>query len=418
MESLFIQGGRELNGSVEVSTAKNSLLPILAASILVDDQIVLHKVTRFLDVMNMLEILKSLGVKYDFQDDTLIIDSRDIDQHLIREEYSKKIRSSIFLLGPMLARLKRAKVSYPGGCDIGNRPIDQHIKGLKCLNVKITERHGYIVCDGKNMRAGEIHLDFPSVGATENLMMSAVFLKGTTTIHNCAREPEIVDLQNFLNALGARVTGAGSSTITIIGVDKLKSAEYSPMSDRIIAGTYMIACAMCGGRIQLQNSKKQDNLALIEKLRQSGVSIKESYANIEIIAKKRPKSANIIDTQPYPGFPTDLQNQMLVMQTISRGTSVVIENMFENRFKICNELIRMGANIAVRDRIAIIRGVDKLYGAKVTATDLRCGAGLVLAGLVAEEYTTIEDVYHIDRGYLSIEEDFCKLGAEIKRIRS
>ena len=266
------------------------------------------------------------------------------------------------------------------------------------------------------MKAGEVHLDFPSVGATENLIMASVKLKGVTKIHNAAREPEIEDLQNFINAMGGKVFGAGSSTITIVGVSSLCDVEYTPIADRIVGGTYLIACAMCGGNIKLNGFIKEYNQALLNKMKNCGVVIKAKEDYIEIIAKNRPKSIANIDTQPYPGFPTDLQNQILALQTISRGTSMVVENLYESRFKICNELAKMGADIILKDRMAIIKGVNKLYGASVTATDLRGGAGLVLAGLTAEGYTTVEDIYHIDRGYLSIEEDFCRLGAEIKRI--
>lgn len=415
MENLYIKGGNELSGSLEIVTAKNALLPILAASIISDRLVVIHKVALFSDVLYMTKILEGLGSTVTFEDDTLIIDSSGADKYVVKDEFTKKVRSSIFMLGPLLSRFKRARVAYPGGCNIGNRPIDLHIKGLKSLNVKIEERHGYIICDGRNMKAGEVHLDFPSVGATENIMMASVLLRGTTTIYNAAKEPEIEDLQNFLNSQGCKVSGAGSSTIEITGVDGFCECEYTPINDRIVAGTYLIACAMCGGSIRLVGAKKEHNLALLNKLKQSGVSIKCRNNGIEINSKSRPKSISIIDTQPYPGFPTDLQNQILAMQTISRGTSVVVENLFESRFKICNELSRMGANITIKDRMAIINGVSKLYGASVVATDLRGGAGLVLAGLTADGYTTIEDVYHIDRGYLSIEKDLCQLNAEIKR---
>jgi UDP-N-acetylglucosamine 1-carboxyvinyltransferase len=283
------------------------------------------------------------------------------------------------------------------------------------LNVKIEEKHGYIYCDGTNMKSGEVHLDFPSVGATENLIMASVRLKGVTKIHNAAREPEIEDLQNFINVMGGKVYGAGSSTITIIGVDNFNDCEYTPIKDRIVAGTYLIACAMCGGNIKLMGFNKDHNQALIYKMQNSGVNLKFKRDYLEISAKTRLKSIENIDTQPYPGFPTDLQNPILTMQTISKGTSVIMENLYESRFKIANELIKMGADITLKDRMAIIKGVNRLYGANVVATDLRGGAGLVLAGLVAEGYTTIEDIYHIDRGYLSIEKDFCKLGAEIIR---
>jgi len=415
MDNLYIKGGRELKGSLDIVSAKNALLPILAGSIISNKMIVIHKVAMFSDVVFMTKILESLGSKVIVQGDSLIIDSTNADKVVVKDEFTKKVRSSIFMLGPLLSRFRKARVAYPGGCNIGNRPIDLHIKGLKCLNVKIFEKHGYIFCDGKNMKAGEVHLDFPSVGATENIMMASVMLKGTTVIYNAAREPEIEDLQSFLNSMGCNVKGAGSSTIVIEGVDTLKECEYTPIADRIVSGTYLIACAMCGGSVRLVGAKKEHNLALINKLIQCGVDLKCRKNSIEIQSKGRPKSISMIETQPYPGFPTDLQNQILALQTISRGTSVVVENLFESRFKIVNELSRMGANITIKDRMAIINGVNKLYGASVVATDLRGGAGLVLAGLTADGYTTIEDVYHIDRGYLSIEEDLCKLNAEIKR---
>ena len=367
------------------------------------------------DVIYMTKILESLGSRVVVESDALVIDTSMADKIVVKDEFTKKVRSSIFMLGPLLSRFKKAKVAYPGGCNIGNRPIDLHIKGLKSLNVKIEEKYGYIYCDGRNMKAGEVHLDFASVGATENIMMASVGLKGQTIIYNAAKEPEIEDLQNFLNCMGCKISGAGTSTIVINGVDKFVPCEYTPMTDRIVAGTYMLAGAMCGGDILLTGVKKEHNLALINKLKHTGISVKCKVNSIEVLSKGRPKSISMIDTQPYPGFPTDLQNQILAMQTVSRGTSIIIENLFESRFKICNELSRMGANITIKDRMAIVSGVQKLYGASVVASDLRGGAGLVLAGLVADGYTTIDDIYHIDRGYLSIEEDLCKLNAEIKR---
>lgn len=417
MDTLYINGGRELNGALDIVTAKNALLPILAGSIISGKNVVLHKIALFSDVKYMLKILEELGVKARVDSEDIWIDGSGADGYIVRDEYTKKVRSSIFMLGPLLSRFKRAKVAYPGGCNIGNRPIDLHIKGLESLNVKIEEKHGYIYCDGKNMKSGEVHLDFPSVGATENIMMASVGLKGTTTIYNSAREPEIVDLQNFINAMGGRVYGAGSSTIIIEGVDKFNDVEYTPIKDRVVAGTYLIATAMCGGRVKLIDCKRDHNNALITKLKACGANIKENKSGLEIVCKNRLKSIPNIETQPYPGFPTDLQNQVLALETISKGTSIIVENLYESRFKICNELIKMGADITIKDRTAIIRGVPKLYGANVVATDLRGGAGLVLAGLSAEGYTTIEDIYHIDRGYLNIEEDFCKLNAEIKRIK-
>ncbi len=416
MDTLYINGGRELYGAIDIVSAKNALLPILAGAIISGKRVVIRKVAMFLDVKYMLKILEDLGCDIKIEDDYVYIDSEMASKYTVSEEFTRKVRSSVFMLGPLLSRFKSAKVAYPGGCNIGNRPIDLHIKGLSALNVKIEEKHGYIYCDGRSMKSGEVHLDFPSVGATENIMMAAVSLKGVTTIYNAAREPEIIDLQNFLNSMGCRIRGAGSSTITILGVSNFYDTEYTAIKDRIVAGTYLVAVSMCGGKVKLVDCKKEHNQALITKLKNCGANIKESKSGLEITIKNRLKAIPTLETQPYPGFPTDLQNQVLALQTISRGTSIIVENLYESRFKICNELSKMGADITIKDRTAVIKGVSKLYGASVTATDLRGGAALVLAGLSAEGYTTISDIYHIDRGYLSIEEDFCKLGAEIKRI--
>ena len=416
MDSFYIKGGTPLNGCVSVPSAKNALLPILACSIMCNGTIQINKCSKFSDVENMIKILESLGASVGFQDETLIINSAVADKFCVLDEYTKKVRSSIFMLGPLLARFKFAKVAYPGGCNIGTRPIDLHIKGLEALNVKIIERHGYIYCNGENMKAAEVHLDFPSVGATENIIMASVFLNGTTKIYNAAKEPEIEDLQNFINAMGGCVRGAGTSTIEVEGVKKLNSVCYTPISDRIIAGTYLIACACAGGKVEINNTFCGFNTALIAKLKQSGCNIKIKSDNIIIEVGLRPKSISKIETMPYPGFPTDLQSQMLTLQTLSRGTSVIVENLFETRFKIYTELKKMGANIIVKDRMAFVSGVENLYGASVTAPDLRSGAGLVIAGVCAQGYTTINDVYHIDRGYLNIENDFNALGANIERI--
>ena len=415
METLYINGGSKLHGDIDIATAKNAILPILAGAIMSEGVVELHKVTPFLDVVTMLDILDSLGCRVEKYDDTVVIDSSSIYSSFIKEEYTKLVRSSIFMLGPLLTRLKRARVAYPGGCNIGNRPIDLHLKGLSDLNVKIEERHGFIECDGTNMKSGDVHLDFPSVGATENIMMASVLLKGTTVIYNAAREPEIEDLQNFLNSMGAKVYGAGTTEIVIRGVDRLYSTSYTPISDRIIAGTYMIACAMTGGEICLKNVDFRHNIALINKLKQAGIKVKTKTNNIIVESRGKPRNISV-ETLPYPGFPTDLQNQLLTLTTISKGTSIITENLYESRLKICHELSKMGANVAVKNRMAIVTGVDKLYGASVEACDLRCGASLVLAGLVAEGYTIVHNIEHIDRGYLHIEEDLCRLNAEIRRI--
>ena len=416
METLYIKGGRKLEGSLEITTAKNAILPILAGVIMCEGNVEINNCTRYLDVDNMLKILTDLGCKIEIKDRDVNIYTQDLHKSYIKDEFSKKVRSSIFMLGPMLSRFKSAKVAYPGGCNIGSRPIDLHLKGLRMLNVKIEEKHGYIYCDGKNMKANIVHLDFPSVGATENIMMASVFLKGVTTIYNAACEPEIEDLQNFLNAMGAKIVGAGSSTIIIEGVEKLHGGNYTPISDRIITGTYLIACAMAQGNIKLTNVIPEHNLALISKLKQAGCRFKISTSEIQMMCNKKVSSISKLETQTYPGFPTDLQNQSLVLQTISRGTSIVTENLFETRFKIVNELLKMGADITLHNKSAIVRGVSQLYGANVTASDLRGGAGLVIAGLVADGYTTITDAEHIDRGYKNIEQDLCRLNVDIKRI--
>lgn len=416
MEKLYIEGGKPLFGELDVASAKNSLLPILAGSVMCSGKIYLKKCSLYADVIYMIKILQDLGCLVDVVDENIFIDSSVASSYFVSEEYTKKVRSSVFMLGPLLTKFRKARVAYPGGCNIGSRPIDLHLKGLETLNVKIEEKHGYINCDGENMKAGVVHLDFPSVGATENIMMACVCLKGKSVIHNAAREPEIIDLQNFINAMGGKIKGAGTSTIIIEGVDSLKSCEFEPIKDRIIAGTYLIACAMAGGKVLLHGSPQEHNLALITNLKQSGCKVICKNDDIFISSKGRLKSIPKIDTHPFPGFPTDLQNQILTLQTICRGTSVVNENLFETRFKIYTELKKMGADIQINNQSAIVRGVNKLYGANVVATDLRGGAGLVLAGLSAEGYTTVEDIYHIDRGYKNIENDFSMLGAEIKRI--
>ncbi len=416
MDKIVVKGGNSLIGELEISSAKNSYLPILAGSILCSGEVVLHKYPKYDDVINMIEILENLGGKSQVQDSSLILDMKNLSGYEIPRELASLTRSSIFSLGSILGRFKYAKVAYPGGCEIGARPIDLHIKGLEALNVKVVDRRGYLTCDGKNMRGGDVHLDFPSVGATENVMMAGVLSKGKTRIFNAAKEPEIVDLQNFLNKAGAKIKGAGTTTITIEGVEKLGSVEYTPIPDRIIAGTYIIATAMCGGDVMLTNAKSEHLQALISKLDNNCCKISVKGDKIRMISNGRHKSINKIETMPYPGFPTDLQPQIMALETISDGTCVIVENLFETRFKHVGELVKMGAQILVEGRSAVIKGVEKLYGAEVTATDLRGGAGLVLAGLVADGYTTISNIGQIKRGYESIESDLKKLGADIKKV--
>lgn len=415
-DKFLVVGGNELNGSTTIQTSKNAVLPILAGCVLCDKPIQINTVPDILDVRNMFDILEQLGVKIDCIDKNCYIDASDITSTTLNQDLCKALRSSIFLLGPLLARMRKATISYPGGCDIGNRPIDLHLSGLEKLGVKIIKQHSLIYCDARNMRSGTVHLDFPSVGATENLMMSAVFLKGTTKLINVAKEPEIVDLQNFLNSMGANISGAGTSEITICGVDKLHGTQYTPISDRIVEGTLMLATAICGGKIKLNNTKYQNNQSLISKLSSVGCQIDIKSDIIYITSRGRLPSIDLIDTQVYPGFPTDMQAQMMTLQAVSDGVSVICENVFENRYKHAKELIKMGANIILRDRVAVVKGVRDLTGSPVDATDLRAGAGLVLAGLKANGYTTINDIYHIDRGYEKLENILSELGADIKRI--
>ena len=418
MEKLRIFGGERLYGKIDISASKNAYLPILAASILSEGKVILHNNPHFSDIYNMCSILCDLGSKIEYVGSDIIVDNSNLNNHFISQEKAGLLRSSIFSLGPILGRMKKAKIAYPGGCEIGARPIDIHLKGLEALNVKICERHGFIVCDGIDMRSNELHLDFPSVGATENIMMASVFIKGTTTIHNVAMEPEIVDLQNFLNKLGAKVSGAGTEKIVVEGVEKLNDfTEYTPIPDRIIAGTYLLAGCSCGGEIELKNVNKDHIGVLISKLQNSNCKFYFENDKILLTSKGRMKSINKIETMPYPGFPTDLQSQLMSALTTSKGTSVVVENVFENRFMSVPELTKMGAKITTKGNVAVIHGVEELYGANVVAHDLRGGAGLVLAGLKAQGYTTVDNIQLIDRGYFRIEDDLTRLGAKIKRIK-
>jgi len=410
-----IYGGNSLNGTIEIDTAKNAVLPIIAACVLTEEEIVLKKLPNIVDVRKMFEILKLMGASVKIEGRTAVINTKNINNLEIPSVLTKEIRSSIFILGPLLAKHKKARVAYPGGCDIGSRPIDLHLSGLKDLGVEINEEYGYINCDASKMKSGVVHLDFPSVGATENIMMSAVFLKGKTTILNAAKEPEILDLANFINKIGGKIYGAGTSTIVVEGVKYLKGCEYAPISDRIVAGTYLIAAAMTRGELRLTNANYEDVYALLNKLRNSGCEVDFDSNNIFIKSNKRPVACSSIETQPYPGFPTDLQAQILAMQTISDGISVVTENMFETRFKHVPELIKMGAKVTTKDRMAIVRGVKQLYGAEVVAQDLRGGAGLILAGLVAKGKTIVLNSGFVDRGYEKIEEKLSSVGANIVR---
>ncbi len=416
MKKYIINGGNMLFGEVEIETSKNSLLPILSATILTDEQCIIHKVPDFLDIKNMLNILKHTGLKIIHNDDTVIIDGANANTCELSIELSSPLRSSIYAMGAFLGRFRKAKICYPGGCDIGLRPIDLHLRGLKDLGAKIIEQHGNIYCDGSNMKGGKVFLDFPSVGATVNIMLASVLIEGTTTIYNCAKEPEIVDLQKFLNAMGAKIRGAGSSTITIKGVKKLHKVDWTPIGDRIVAGTYMIACAMCGGKITIKNAIYEHNQYLINLLMRAGCNIVLKNSNLIVECSKRTKCIQKVETMPYPAFPTDLQPQLMALECVSSGNSIIVENLYETRFKHVPELLKMGANIIVKNQTAFISGVEKLYGAEVKASDLRAGAGLILAGLCAQGYTTINSIEHILRGYENIDKKLTQLGADIKLV--
>lgn len=417
MDKFEIVGGNKLFGEVTVPCAKNSYLAILAGCVLCDGVVVLHNCPNFSDINCMLDILSSLGAKIERVDRTLVIDCTGICDPNVPKNLAKEIRSSIFLLGPLVGRLKKAVVTYPGGCEIGARPIDLHLKGLRNLGIDILERHGVIRCETAQIVGNNIHLDYPSVGATENIIMAAVLGNGRTCIMNCAKEPEIVDLQNFLNSMGAKISGAGSDFVEIEGVESLHSTAWTPVSDRIVAGTYILAVACCGGDVLVKNVQKEHICSLLTKLRESGLQMETVGDSIRVTSNKRLRTFGNIETLPYPGFPTDLQPQSLALQTTSIGTCVVTENLFETRLKHVAELVKMGANIVTRDRVAIVTGVDKLFGAEVTASDLRAGASLVLAGLMAEGKTTVSNVHLIDRGYEKLEEVFSSLGADIKRTK-
>lgn len=414
MEKIVIVGGKKLKGSVRVSGAKNAALPILAATLLTEGQCIIKEVPYLRDVRVMKEVVEFLGAQMKCRGHTVVVDSGYVQSHEISEELMRKMRASNLVMGPLLGRFGKVRVSYPGGCPIGSRPMDLHLKGFQALGAKITEKSGYITAEAKELTGAEIHLDFPSVGATENIMMAAVLAKGTTYITNAAQEPEIIDLQNFLNSLGAKITGAGSVTIKIQGVDKLSTTTHTVIPDRIEAGTHMVAAAITGGDVTLTNVIPAHLDPIIAKLREIGVEISETTDTIRVQGSRVISPADI-KTMPYPGFPTDMQAQMMVLLSIANGTSVITETIFENRFQHVDELRRMGANIKTEGRVAIIKGVPRLSGAVVEASDLRAGASLVLAGLAAEDMTVIENVEHIDRGYEGLVKKYASLGARITR---
>ncbi|SKA81230.1 UDP-N-acetylglucosamine 1-carboxyvinyltransferase [Clostridium sp. USBA 49] len=417
MEKIVIKGGNKLSGSVSISSAKNSVLPIIAASILSEDKCIIENAPMLEDVFVISDVLKSIGAytKIDKYNNKVFIDTSKLTFGEPSSELVRKMRASFLIMGPMIAKFGKFKISLPGGCNIGTRPIDLHLKGLTALGADVNIGHGYVEASAKRLIGSKIYLDFPSVGATENIMMAAVLADGETIIENAAAEPEIEDLAKFLNAMGAEIIGAGSDTIKITGVKCLKGVTYKPIYDRIEAGTYMVAAAITKSIIKVCGINEEHLKPVIAKLTEMGVFLEIDGDSIIVDGRKELKPVDI-KTMPYPGFPTDMQAQMMSLLSLVKGTSIITETIFENRFMHAQELKRMGANIKIDGRTAVIEGVDKLTGSEIKATDLRAGAALILAGLAAEGYTEILDVYHIDRGYVNIEGKLKALGADIERV--
>jgi len=417
MGKYIIEGGKKLAGEVSIIGAKNSVLPILAATVINNGTNTIFNTPNLRDVEMMEQMLKQIGCKVNRMDNMIFVDSRPLNKVRIPEDLVREMRSSIILMGAMLSRCGEVEISYPGGCEIGPRPIDLHLKALRDLGVQIEESHGFLYCKAEELKGCEIQLDYPSVGATENIMLAAVKAKGTTIIRNAAREPEIIDLQNYLNGIGGQIFGAGTSVIRIEGVSKFNSVEHTIIPDRIVAGTYMVASAITGGEVVLKNIEVEHIQSIIAKLRDAGCMIYNNCTTLKIIGPKRINAVESIQTLPYPGFPTDMQAQMMALLATANGTSMISETVFESRYKHVEELVRMGANIKTIGKVAVIKGVKDLTGAKATAKDLRGGACLVLAGLAAKGTTEIDNIYHIERGYDNFEDRLRALGADIRKIQ-
>ena len=415
MSSYIIEGGQKLEGTVKISGSKNSSLPIIAATILNAGKTTLYNVPNIQDTQMMYKILETLGGKIEKKNGKVKIDTSKIEKFEIPPELMHKMRSSVILAGALLGRYKKAIFSYPGGCDIGSRPIDLHLKSFEKLGIEVNQNHGNIECKAEKIKGEKIDLDFPSVGATENAILASVLASGTTTITNAAREPEIIDLQNFLNKMGAKIEGAGTDKIQIEGVKTLKDISYNIMPDRIEAGSFLCFTAATKGNVILENVNPTHITPIINKLEEAECKIEINRNKIKILAPKKLKAIDI-KTMPYPGFPTDMQSIFVSMLTIAKGTSIIVENIFESRYKFTQELIRMGAKITIEGKSAIVKGTRKLYGANVNATDLRGGAALVLAGIVAKGETTIENIEYILRGYENLNKKLENLGVNIKMV--
>lgn len=419
MEKLIIKGHTPLNGEIRISGAKNAALPILAATLLCGHPMHISNIPHLQDVTTIVSLLGQMGVRITLDERSNIeVNAAHLDSFHAPYELVRTMRASVLVLGPLLSRFGEAEVSLPGGCAIGTRPVDQHLKGLQAMGADIRIENGYIKAKAKRLQGATIVMDMITVTGTENIMMAAVLAKGQTTIHNAAREPEVEDLANFLNVLGAKISGAGTSTIVIDGIDELHSGSYNVMPDRIETGTYLAAAAITHGKIKVKNARPDLLESVLLKLEETGAWIDTGPDWISLDMKgNRPRAINI-STAPYPAFPTDMQAQIMAVNTVAEGTGVITETVFENRFMHVQELQRMGANIVLKGNTAICTGTDKLHGAQVMATDLRASASLVLAGLAASGETAIDRIYHIDRGYECIEEKLAQLGARIHRVPS
>ena len=418
MEQYIIRGGIPLHGEVEIGGAKNAALGILAAAIMTDDEVLIENLPDVRDVNVMLEAMSQIGVKIDrISPHAVMLSGADIGDVSIEYEYIKKIRASYYLLGALLGKYKKAEVPLPGGCNIGSRPIDLHLKGFKALGAQVSIRNGSICAQAEHLHGAHLFLDTVSVGATINIMMAAAMAEGRTVIENCAKEPHVVDVANFLNSMGANIKGAGTDVIRIVGVERLHMTEYSIIPDQIEAGTFMFAAACTGGDVLVKNVIPKHLEATISKLLEIGCRVEEFDTEVRVIAPKRLSCANV-KTLPYPGYPTDMQPQIGVALSMADGTSIVTESIFENRFKYLDELARMGAISKVEGNTAIITGSDKLTGARISAPDLRAGAALVIAGLSAEGITMVDDIVYIQRGYESFDEKLRGLGAKTECVSS
>jgi UDP-N-acetylglucosamine 1-carboxyvinyltransferase len=416
MQKILVTGGPSLTGEVRISGAKNAVLPILCATLLADGPVEVRNVPKLHDVLTTAKLLQQLGAGVERSEGAMTIDPRGVNSHVAPYELVKTMRASVLVLGPLLARYGDAEVSLPGGCAIGSRPVDLHLKGLQALGADISVDHGFIKASAKRLRGARHVFEMVSVGATENVLMAATLAEGTTVLENAAMEPEIVDLADCLRALGARISGAGTPRITIEGVDTLRGGSHAVVADRIETGTFLVAAAMTGGRVVARKARPDTLDAVLDKLREAGADVMVEGDSIALDMRgRRPRAVDIV-TAPHPGFPTDMQAQFMAMNCIAEGTGIIHETIFENRFMHVQELLRLGADIRVDGHTAVVRGIERLSGAPVMATDLRASASLILAGLAADGDTLIDRIYHLDRGYENIEAKLSGLGAKIKRL--